>query len=294
MARKNALGRGLGALIENADEVTHKRETKPAASINEIEVDKIEVNPWQPRTKFDQERLTELSESIKQIGIVQPLTLRRVGPDKYQLIAGERRFRASKMAGLNTVPAYIRTADDETMLEMALVENIQREDLDPIEVAISYQRLIEECKLTQESMSERVGKKRSTIANYLRLLKLPAEVQLGLVEKQIGMGHARAIISVEDPQAQLMIFEETIKNDLSVRKVEQMVRDLNNGVSQEKPAKKKKNLPEEYEALKSQLSTFFRTNIQFSRSDKGKGKIVIPFTSDDELEKIISILDKTK
>jgi len=294
MARKNALGRGLGALIENADDITQKRETKPAASINEIDISKIEANPWQPRTKFDQERLIELSESIKQIGIVQPLTLRVIGPDKYQLIAGERRFRASKLAGLTTVPAYVRTADDDTMLEMALVENIQREDLDPIEVAISYQRLIEECKLTQESMSERVGKKRSTISNYLRLLKLPAEVQLGLVEKQISMGHARAIVSVEDPLAQLMIFDETVKNDYSVRKVEQMVRDLNNGTSAKKPGKSNANLPEEYEALKTQLSSFFRTNIQFSRTDNGKGKIVIPFTSDDELEKIISILDKAK
>jgi len=294
MARKNALGRGLGALIENADDITQKRETKPAASINEIDISKIEANPWQPRTKFDQERLIELSESIKQIGIVQPLTLRVIGPDKYQLIAGERRFRASKLAGLTTVPAYVRTADDDTMLEMALVENIQREDLDPIEVAISYQRLIEECKLTQESMSERVGKKRSTISNYLRLLKLPAEVQLGLVEKQISMGHARAIVSVEDPLAQLMIFDETVKNDYSVRKVEQMVRDLNNGTSAKKPGKSNTNLPEEYETLKTQLSSFFRTNIQFSRTDNGKGKIVIPFTSDDELEKIISILDKAK
>lgn len=294
MARKSALGRGLGALIENADEVTQRRETKPAASINEIEIGKIEVNPWQPRTKFDEERLLELSESIKQIGIVQPLTLRQIGPNKYQLIAGERRYRASKLAGLEKVPAYVRTADDDTMLEMALVENIQREDLDPIEVAISYQRLIDECKLTQESMSERVGKKRSTIANYLRLLKLPAEVQLGLVEKHISMGHARAIVSVEDSNAQLMIFAETIKNDLSVRKVEQMVRDLNNGGEEKNPVKSKKNLPKEYEALKSQLSTFFRTNIQFSRADDGKGKIVIPFGSDEDLEKIISILDKAK
>jgi len=294
MARKNALGRGLGALIENADEVTQKRETKPAASINEIEISKIEANPWQPRTKFDQERLNELANSIKQIGIVQPLTLRKIGPDKYQLIAGERRYRASKIAGLTTIPAYLRTADDDIMLEMALVENIQREDLDPIEVAISYQRLIEECQLTQESMSERVGKKRSTISNYLRLLKLPAEIQLGLVEKQIGMGHARAIISVEDANAQLMIFDETVKNDYSVRKVEQMVRDLNTGAATKKPVKSKANLPEEYETLKTQLSSFFRTNIQFSRTDKGNGKIVIPFTSDDELEKIISILDKAK
>ncbi len=290
MARKNALGRGLGALIENADEVT---QSKPASSINEIEISKIEANPWQPRTKFDEERLNELAASIKEMGIIQPLTLRKIGKDRYQLIAGERRFRASKLAGLEKVPAYVRTADDDTMLEMALVENIQREDLDPIEVAISYQRLIEECNLTQESMSERVGKKRSTITNYLRLLKLPAEVQLGLVSKQIGMGHARAIINVEDPSVQLQIFDQTIKEDLSVRKVEELVRELNSG----KPAKKTKEKiaePEEYRELKSQLSTFFQTNIQFSRSENGKGKIVIPFRSDDELEKIIGILDKAK
>lgn len=291
MARKNALGRGLGALIENADEIT---QSKPASSINEIEVSKIEANPWQPRTKFDEERLNELATSIKEIGIIQPLTLRKIGRDSYQLIAGERRFRASKIAGLEKVPAYVRTADDDTMLEMALVENIQREDLDPIEVAISYQRLIEECDLTQESMSERVGKKRSTITNYLRLLKLPAEIQLGLVSKQIGMGHARAIINIDDPAAQLHIFEQTVKEDLSVRKVEEMVRELNAGKSSKKTKKTKETDSEEYRELKSQLSTFFQTNIQFSRTDNGKGKIVIPFRSDDELEKIIGILDKAK
>nr|WP_321450148.1 ParB/RepB/Spo0J family partition protein [uncultured Carboxylicivirga sp.] len=292
MAKKSALGRGLGALIDNADEVTQHRAA--SSSINEIEVSKIEANPWQPRTKFDEDRLQELSASIKEMGIIQPLTLRKVGKERYQLIAGERRFRASKLAGLEKVPAYIRTADDDTMLEMALVENIQREDLDPIEVAISYQRLIEECKLTQESMSERVGKKRSTITNYLRLLKLPAEIQLGLVAKHIGMGHARAIISVEDPNAQIQIYEQTIKDDLSVRKVEEMVRELNMGKSSKKEKKEKNPDPEEYRALKSQLSSFFQTNIQFSRTDKGKGKIVIPFKSDDELEKIIGILDKAK
>ncbi len=291
MARKNALGRGLGALIESADEVV---QNKPAASINEIEVSMIEANPWQPRTKFDEERLNELAASIEKIGIVQPLTLRKIGKDRYQLIAGERRFRASKIAGLDKVPAYIRTADDDTMLEMALVENIQREDLDPIEVAISYQRLMEECKLTQESMSERVGKKRSTISNYLRLLKLPAEVQLGLVSKQIGMGHARAIIGIDDTRAQLMIFDETIKNDLSVRKVEEMVRELNTEKAPKSASKNKAQDSEEYKELKSQLSTFFQTNIQFSRTEQGKGKIVIPFGSDDDLEKIISILDKAK
>ncbi len=291
--KKNVLGRGLGALIENADDL----KSKPAASsINEIEVSQIEANPWQPRTRFDEERLTELASSIREIGIIQPLTLRKIDNNRYQLIAGERRFRAAKLAGLTRVPAYIRVADDDTMLEMALVENIQREDLDPIEVAISYQRLIDECQLTQESMSERVGKKRSTIANYLRLLKLPAEIQLGLREKQISMGHARALVNVEDPATQLMIYEQVLEYDFSVRKVEEVVREL----TQESEVQPKEEvikesklpIPEEYKKLKQQLSQFFKTNIQFSRADDGKGKIVIPFRSDEELEKIISILDK--
>lgn len=291
IAKKNALGRGLGALIENADDLA---KGKPSASINEIEVSKIEANPWQPRTRFDEERLNELASSIREIGIIQPLTLRKVAEDRYQIIAGERRFRAAKLAGLEKVPAYVRTANDDTMLEMALVENIQREDLDPIEIAISYQRLIDECQLTQESMSERVGKKRSTISNYLRLLKLPAEIQLGLREKQISMGHARALVNIEDSSTQLMIYEQVIEYDFSVRKVEELVREL----SLEKPEtetsekKEKVPVPEEYKKLKQQLSGFFQTNIQFSRNEDGKGKIVIPFRSDEELEKIISILDK--
>ncbi len=292
MAKKSALGRGLGALIDNSEEVT-KKASQPAAAINEIEISKIEVNPWQPRTKFDQERLEELSQSIKQIGIVQPLTLRKIDEDKYQLIAGERRFRASQLAGLTAVPAYVRTADDDIMLEMALVENIQREDLDPIEVAISYQRLIEECNLTQENMADRVGKKRSTVANYLRLLKLPAEVQLGLVEKRITMGHARAIISVEDPHQQIAIYERTIREELSVRKVEEAVRLLSAGVEEKSPKKKAEENPE-YDDLKAQLSDFFKTKIQFTRSDKGNGKITIPFSDDEQLMQIISILDKNK
>ena len=287
-AKKNALGRGLGALIENADDL-HSR---PSASINEIDVEKIETNPWQPRTRFDEERLQELSSSIKEIGIIQPLTLRKISDDKYQIIAGERRFRAAKLAGLTTVPAYVRIANDDTMLEMALVENIQREDLDPIEVAISYQRLIDECQLTQESMSDRVGKKRSTISNYLRLLKLPADIQLGLREKQISMGHARALINIDDASTQLMIYEQIIKYEFSVRKVEELVRELNQEQTVEGNKKEKQPVSEEYKKLKDQISNFFKTNIQFSRNNNGKGKIVIPFRSDEELEKIISILDK--
>jgi len=292
MARKNALGRGLGALIENSEEYSQGSAT-PEASVNEIPVDKIEGNPWQPRSNFDDEKLNELAASIREIGIIQPLTLRKAA-DKFQLIAGERRFRAAKIAGLKTVPAYVRMAEDDTMLEMALVENIQREDLDPIEVAISYQRLIDECNLTQESMSDRVGKKRSTIANYLRLLRLPAEIQFGLREKQISMGHARALINIEDQKARLKIFNQIIKNDLSVRKVEEMVREMEQGEEKKKKEKKKEELPTEYEGLRKQLSDFFKTNIQFSRTAKGKGKIVIPFQSDDELEKIVNVLDKAK
>lgn len=288
MAKKSALGRGLGALIDTTDDY----KSRPAASIIEIDVEKIQANPWQPRSHFDEERLEELASSIKGVGIVQPLTLRKVGEESYQIIAGERRFRASKLAGLKTVPAYVRDADDDTMLEMALVENIQREDLDPIEVAISYQRLIDECNLTQESLSDKVGKKRSTIANYLRLLKLPAEVQLGLRQRQISMGHARAIINVENGKKQIEIFEEIIKNDLSVRKVEELVRDLNKTPEEKVKQKKETQSVEGYDTLKQQLSNFFQTNIQFSRTDSGTGKIVIPFTSDEELEKIITILDK--
>lgn len=292
MAKKNALGRGLGALIENSEEV---RRPRPSASIMEIDINQIEVNPWQPRSRFDEERLQELSMSIQSVGIVQPLTLRKIAEHRYQIIAGERRFRASKLAGLTKVPAYVREAEDDLMLEMALVENIQREDLDPIEVAISYQRLMEECKLTQESMSDRVGKKRSTISNYLRLLKLPAEIQLGLREKQISMGHARALINVEDPARQLAIFGQTIKEDLSVRKVEALVRDLDKPVEPQAPkAPVGEDSNEAYSALRHQLSSFFKTNIQFSRDPKGKGKIVIPFRSDEELEQIVAILDKVK
>ncbi len=292
MAKKNALGRGLGALINDANEVSTS--SKASASIMEVDIADIEANPWQPRTTFDEEKLNELANSIKEIGIIQPLTLRKTKHGKYQIIAGERRFRASKIAGLSTVLAYVRTAEDDTMLEMALVENIQREDLDPIEVAISYQRLIEECKLTQESMSDRVGKKRSTIANYLRLLKLPAAIQLGLREKQISMGHARALITVDDIKIQTLLFNKIIEQDLSVRKIEQEVKKLNESSDKKDSTEKNSSMSEDYVALKQQLSDFFKTNIQFKRNEDGNGKIVIPFRSDDELEKIINILDKAK
>ena len=291
MAKKNALGRGLSALIDGAD--TYKNSGN-SGSINEIEISKIVANPYQPRTSFDEEALNELAASIKEIGIIQPITLRKVDQDQYQIIAGERRFRASKIAGLDSIPAYVRTADDDAMLEMALVENIQREDLDAIEIALSYQRLIEECKLTQEDLSDRVGKKRSTVTNYLRLLKLPAKIQKGIVEKVIAMGHARALVNIKDSDMQLMIYDETLKNDFSVRRVEEIVRNYNDDNASFKPKEKpvKEKFPTEYEDLNNHLNKFFHSNIDFRMDTNGKGKIVIPFTSTKDLERILGILDK--
>lgn len=288
MAKKSVLGRGLGALIDDVDEVQAIPERDLS---NEIEISKIEANPYQPRTKFDEEALQELAQSIKEIGIVQPITVRKINNNSYQLIAGERRFRASKIAGLRKIPAYIRLAEDDKMLEMALVENIQREDLDSIEIAISYQRLIDECKLTQENLSERVGKKRSTISNYLRLLRLPAEIQKGIREKKLLMGHARALVNVNNPKSQLDIFELTVENDYSVRKVEELVRDLNKrGKADLK--EKKLTLPNEYESLKDHLAKHFKTNVDLKRNSNGKGKIIIPFKSDDDLERILAMMDQ--
>lgn len=281
-AKRSALGRGLGALIEDAD-------IKPAASINEIPMDQIETNPFQPRENFNDDALAELANSIRELGIIQPITVRQVNEKKYQLITGERRFRASMLIGLKMIPAYVRKADDQAMLELALVENIQREDLDAIEVAISYQRLMEECKLTQENLSDRVGKKRSTISNYLRLLKLPAAIQLGIRDKELSMGHARALINIEDPGRQLAIFRKVIDTGLSVRQTEELVR----GKKESKTEKRvQKETPEEYQKLKEQLSRYFSSPVEFKRNKLGKGSIVIPFASDEELERIIGILDK--
>ena len=287
VAKKSALGRGLGALIEDAN-------VKPEASINEIDIDLIEGNPYQPRTKFDEDTLNELARSIKELGIIQPITVRKIRAGKYQLISGERRFRASKKAGLKTIPAYIRTADDQAMLELALVENIQRDDLDAIEVAISYQRLLEECELTQETLSERVGKKRSTVSNYLRLLRLPAEIQLAIRDKDVSMGHARALVNVDDPEIQLNFFKEILDKDLSVRQTEALVRE-GKADGKNKNDKRKKaipNVPAEYQKLKTQLSDHFKTKVEFKRNTRGAGKIVIPFESDADLERIVGILDR--
>jgi len=279
--KKSALGRGLSALIDEAV-------LRPEASIRDIELDLIDANPFQPRSHFDEESLLELSESIRQLGLIQPITVRKVAENRYQLITGERRLRASKLAGLTRIAAYVRTADDQSMLELALVENIQREDLDPIEVAISYQRLIDECSLTQENLSERVGKKRSTVSNYLRLLKLPAEIQLGLKTRQLSMGHARTLVTIEDVRSQMAIYHKILNKQLSVRMIEEMVRNLKN---QQGKAGKKPKETKGHEQLEEQLNRFFDVPVEFRRGSEGKGKIVIKFRSDEELERILEKLD---
>jgi len=290
MAQKRALGRGLGALIDGVEkEILEK---KVEANL-EIDVDDIEQNPFQPRTRFDETSLKELASSIRELGIVQPLTVRDMGGGRYQLIAGERRLRAARMAGLKRIPAYIRTADDQNMLELALVENIQREDLDAIEVAISYQRLIEECSLTQEQLSERIGKQRSTVANYLRLLKLPAEIQLGIRNKQVSMGHARTLINIEDSGHQIKIFYRIIDEDLSVRKAEELVRQLQvDKLKDPGKGEKKKQLNRDFEELSGHLTNIFRSQVQLRINDRGKGKIVILFEDSDEMERILGVMDK--
>jgi ParB family transcriptional regulator, chromosome partitioning protein len=293
-AKKNALGRGLGALIEEAN-VT-KEIVQAVEANSEIELSLIDVNPYQPRLKFDDEELQELAVSIKQLGVVQPITVRKLENGRYQLITGERRVRAAKIAKLDVIPAFVRSADDQGMLEMALVENIHRTDLNSIEIALSYQRLIDECNLTQESVSDRVGKKRSTIANYLRLLKLPAEIQIGLREEKLSMGHAKALISIEDEDRQVEVFNKVISKNLSVREVEELVRKIDEkskSDSGKKSETKDKNTHDkDYEELQNHLSKYFESNVEFKRNNKGEGKIIIPFKSDEELERIISVLDK--
>ena len=288
--KKSPLGRGLGALIEGVEkEVLEK---KVAANL-QIDINSIDGNPFQPRTRFDAQSLEELAASIRQVGIVQPLTVRETSDGRYQLIAGERRLRAARMAGLTHVPAYVRTADDTAMLEMALVENIQREDLDAMEVAITYQRLIEECSLTQEQLSDRVGKQRSTVANYLRLLRLPAEIQLGIRNRSMTMGHARTLVNVEDPTKQINIFYHIIQEDLSVRATEELVRHFRSEDAKDPSrVEKRKKLNSEYEELAGQLSKLFASEVQFRINEKGRGKIVIPFSDSDEMERIIALLDK--
>ena len=290
MTKKNALGRGLGALIEGVEkEVLEK---KVEANMD-ISVDAIEANPFQPRTTFDDQTLEELAASIRKLGVVQPLTVRDAGNGKFQLIAGERRLRAARLAGLMYVPAYVRTADDQAMLELALVENIQREDLDAVEVAISFQRLIEECRLTQEQLSDRVGKQRSTISNYLRLLKLPAEIQLGIRNKNLMMGHARTLIGIEDPKQQIDVYYKIIDGDLSVREVEDLVRRLQTDMLKNpQKGEKKKKLNDDYKQLSEHLNKLFATDVNFRINEQGKGKIVIAFNTPEEMERILGVFDR--
>ena len=311
MAKRNALGKGLGALIRQPETVSENT----VNTTDKIDIQKIETNPYQPRTHFDEEALAELAASIKQLGIIQPITVRETDSGQYQIISGERRYRASVIAGLTEIPAYIRHAEDNNMLELALVENIQREDLDAMEIAISYQRLIDECQLTQENVSERIGKKRSTIANYLRLLKLPAEIQLAIKQRQISMGHARALVNIKQIDLQQQMLQNIIEDELSVRQVEDKVHQINNPepepqpenepiaepVSEPEPeanvetidadAKLDNASDDMEENMKALLSKRFATKVDFKRDAKGRGKIVIPFRTDAELQNIIKIIE---
>lgn len=291
--KRNALGRGLGSLI-SMDDVP----ASGSSAINDIALDLISPNPDQPRTTFDEDALDELATSIKELGIIQPLSLRQVGPNSYQIIAGERRYRAALRAGLTSVPAYIRTANDTELTEMALIENIQREDLNAIEIALTFKKLIEQYDLTQERLSERIGKKRATIANFLRLLKLPAEVQLGLRDKRVDMGHARALLSIEKPSLQLKLYNEIVKNGLSVRKVEELAKTYQKSEDDDstktEPKKKLKYNSSDFDILKKHLSTTFKTQVNFTCDNNGKGKITFPFKNEDELERLICIFDAIK
>lgn len=295
--KRNALGKGLSALLENAntDITTSTRNAGElgavVGAVTNLPLSQIEANPFQPRSHFEEQALSELADSIKLHGIIQPVTVRKMGYDRFQLISGERRFRASQLAGLENIAAYVRVANDQAMLEMALVENIQRENLDAIEIAISYKRLIDECNLTQEQLSEKVSKQRSTVTNYLRLLKLPAEVQLGIREKKISMGHARALINVEKSDDMVDIYHRIMEDNLSVREVEELTRDK----KKIEPRVKHKNLTgdldEKYKDKIKSLSKQYGAKIELKSNMQGEGKIIIPFTSEDELDKIIDALD---
>ncbi len=298
--KRNALGKGLSALLENSEtDITSKNSaaegsSSVAGSVPNIPVEQIESNPFQPRTDFEEEALNELASSIRAHGIIQPITVRKLGYDRYQLISGERRLKASKMAGLKSVPAYIRIANDQSMLEMALVENIQRHDLNAIEIAISYKRLIDECTITQEELSERVGKNRSTVTNTLRLLKLPPEIQAAIRDGKLTMGHARAILGVGDVMRQLMMFKEIMTNKLNVRDTEELARASGNkSTGRKKEAQRKNGSADSFEFTKIQnvLSSHFGTKIQLKRNGNGSGRIVIPFENDEDLNRVLELLN---
>lgn len=286
--KRSALGRGLDTLIP-MDDVP----ARGTSAINEIPLGAISRNPDQPRTFFDDDALEELANSVRQLGIIQPLSLRKTGADTYQIIAGERRYRAALMAGLETVPAYIRTANDVELTEMALIENIQREDLNAIEIALTFRKLIDQYKLTQEQLSERIGKKRATVANFLRLLRLPAEVQLGLRDKRVDMGHARALLSISDPALQLKLYNDILRQGLSVRRVEELAKQYEEGINSTKK-KTTSASSTDYDVLKRHLSAVFRTPVQFACNDKGVGRITFQFKNEGELERLITLFDSLK
>ncbi len=291
---KRVLGRGLDAILSSPDtDITSKdiSGNYVAGAIAELDVDQIDANPFQPRTDFDEAMLRELAESIKSQGVIQPVTVRKMGREHYQLIAGERRLKASKMAGLKTIPAFIRVANDEQMLEMALIENIHRQNLNAIEVAISYKRLIEECALTQEQLSEKVGKNRTTITNFLRLLKLPPEIQIALRDGTISMGHARALIAVENEATQLRLLKLVLDEGLSVRQIEQMVRDMNQPRGKRKKTSSAE-LPEKYKKISALLSDVLGTRVSLKRNNKGAGSIVISFKDDESLDRVVAAIEK--
>ena len=299
--KRNALGRGLGALLNDSVNV-NTNNTKPAVaaeaapvfnelgSVNEIKIAEIEVNPFQPRTEFDNEALAELADSIKLQGLIQPITVRRVSANAYQLISGERRLRASKLAGLVQIPAYIRSANDQQMLEMALIENIQRENLNAIEVALSFQRMIDECNLKQEELGERVSKNRSTVTNYLRLLKLSPAIQASIRDGQISMGHAKALITITDPVNQLFVHQQILQHGLSVRRVEEMAREIQRP-SPKKEGKKPEPIAYQFQKIQDDLASKFETKVRLKISDDGKGAIEIPFLSEDDLGRILEMLN---
>lgn len=282
-------GRGLDALID-----TSEVKTQGSSNLNEIPVNQVEPNPDQPRREFDEAAMQELAASIQTMGIIAPITLRQLAPDRYQIIAGERRWRASQMAGLTAIPAYIRTADDESVMELALVENIQREDLNAIEIALAYEHLAESSGMTQEKISERVGKSRTAVTNYMRLLKLPAQIQMALKNREIDMGHARALLSLDSPSMQLKLFKEVQKNQYSVRKVEEMVQLLKSGENVQSAGKSiaaKTQVPKEYNEMKKRLSDRLQTKVQLTYSANGKGKISIPFANSEELQRIMGMFE---
>lgn len=292
--KKSALGRGLSAILESPETDITSSDISGnyvVGAIASISVEKIEANPFQPRNKFEEESLNDLALSIKEQGIIQPITVRKLGWDKYQLISGERRLRAAKIAGLTHIPTFIRVANDQQMLEMALIENIHREDLNPLDIAISYQRLLEECKITSEELSDRIGKDRTTIANYIRLLKLPPQIQLALKEDKITMGHARAIINVENEEVQLQILEAIVVKGLSVREVERIVKGLN-GNTRPTTLNITSPMPDKFLSAKTGLATHFGTEVEIKRNTKGKGSIVIPFKSEEEFDRLIKLLEK--